>query len=165
MRLWPFEDRQPIGGNDFLLTGLFMGTILWPPFFGMLQLCCCLKRLPHPFRAEFATFHIGLLILSGAALGLLVAFSSAFAGRFRSRRLRRALPILASMALIGFESSLLPFGVSDGAVWRGLAVRCICGALIAAPGGWTALQLALKTSSVHPYRDQIPRFPGNSLPS
>src|SRR5690348_1922752 len=87
-RYWPFDDYQPVGLIDLILTGMCTSSILWPPFLGLLQWACCMDGWPHPMNARFFHTFILILVLTGAALGFFCSLTVVLGGYYRRYWLR-----------------------------------------------------------------------------
>jgi hypothetical protein len=151
-RYWPFDDFQPVGLTDLLLTGVITSMVVWPPFFGTTQCWFCIKEISPPVHWLFVSSMIAMLIVTGAVLGLLCSFIVILGGRYRRRWVSRWGPFLAAGILVGLESWAMPFLFGDSVLWRGAGTRALSGVLISMPGAWLAVRIALQLSGVHPYR-------------
>lgn len=157
-RLWPFDDFQPVGLTDLLLSGIVTGTVIWPPFFGMLQCLGCFERFPLPFSAALFGRVVLALVAEGAALGLFCGSVVILGLYYRKRWISRFGPFAVAALLIAAVSWWLPQGFTDMGIniaWREESMRLSCGVLLALPAAWATVRLMLNTAAVHPYRDEL----------
>jgi hypothetical protein len=163
---WPFDDRQPVGLTDYLLSSLVTSMIVWPPFLGVAQCCFCFERFPVPFSAAFFVRIVLILTATGAGLGLLCGLSTVLGLYLRMPWVRVLGTLFVAAAFVGMQSHWLPYGFADmpdvKILWRSDAVRTCSGVLLALPGAWASMAVMMKTAAVHPYRDQMTNvFPRN----
>lgn len=151
---WPFDDYQPIGLVDLVITGICTSMILWPPFLGLLQWACCVEGWPHPMNARFFHTFIFLLELTGAGLGFFCSLMVILGGYYRLFWLRQYGPYLLGMVIVGVMSFAYPEAFKGIQIpWRPDWERILSGMGFSLPASWATVRIVLKLAAVHPHRD------------
>ena len=155
---WPFDDYQPVGLTDLLLSGMVTGMVIWPPFLGVLQCWGSVEAFPLPFTAALFARVVFILMATGAALGLLCGLALVVGLYYRKPWIRRLGPYAAAALLVGAEAWALPGLFPDlNAAWREEAFRVLTGVALSVPAAWASVAITLKTAAVHTHRDELRR--------
>lgn len=153
-RLWPYDDRQPVGLLDFVMTGVISSALLWPPFFGVAHWWLCMSTWPHHINARFFRLLIGFLVVTGASIGFLCSLVAVLGAYYRKRWVARLGPFLMGAALVMTAAWSYPLGFEGYEIaWRSAGTRALLSVLISLPTTWLPVRIAFALSTVHPHRD------------
>ena len=155
---WPFDDFQPVGLTDLILSGMVTGMLVWPPFLGVLQCWSSVESFPLPFTAALFVRIVLLLSATGAALGFLCGLTLVVGLYYRKPWLRRLGPFVMAALLVGAEAWALPHLFPGlNAAWRSEEFRILSGIALSVPAAWASVSITMKTAAVHSHRDQMRR--------